>query len=161
MKTYRTMTILIEGHCDERGTVEYNLALGERRANAVFNYLVSLGIDASRMKKFMEREILEIVPLAYMRGRTLDHAFIILDEGQNTTAKQMKMFLTRMGNHSKIVVTGDTTQVDLPPGKKSGMIGVRKILRGIDGIAFIQMKRADIVRHPLVQDIVRAYEEKG
>ena len=118
-------------------------------------------MDYDQVRRSIEREVIEVVPLAYMRGRTLNRAFIILDEGQNTTVEQMKMFLTRMGEGSKIVVTGDTTQVDLPAGRKSGMIAVQKILRNIKGIAFIQLRRADIVRHPLVQEIVRAYEEKS
>ena len=118
-------------------------------------------MDYDQVKRAIEREVIEIVPLAYMRGRTLNRAFIILDEGQNTTKEQMKMFLTRMGEGSRIVVTGDTSQVDLPSGKKSGMIAVQRILRNVDGIAFITMRRADIVRHPLVSEIVRAYEEKG
>lgn len=118
-------------------------------------------MNYDQVRRSIEREVIEIVPLAYMRGRTLNRAFIILDEGQNTTKEQMKMFLTRMGDGSKIVVTGDTTQVDLPSGKQSGMIAVRKVLRGIGEIAFVQLHRADIVRHPLVSEIVRAYEEMG
>jgi phosphate starvation-inducible PhoH-like protein len=102
--------------------------------------------------------VVEICPLAYMRGRTLDEAFIILDEAQNTTSEQMKMFLTRMGAKSKIVVTGDITQIDLPPGKPSGLIEVRDLLKGIPGIAFSPLSKVDIVRHPLVQKIVDAYE---
>lgn len=118
-------------------------------------------MDYDQVHRSIEREVIEIVPLAYMRGRTLTRAFIILDEAQNTTMEQMKMFLTRMGEESKIVVTGDTTQIDLPAGKKSGMIAVQSILRGIEGIDFIQLHRSDIVRHALVQEIVRAYEKKG
>jgi phosphate starvation-inducible PhoH-like protein len=102
--------------------------------------------------------VIEICPLAYMRGRTLDEAFIILDEAQNTTSEQMKMFLTRMGRASKIVVTGDITQIDLPPGKPSGLIEVKELLKGIPGLAFAYLSKADIVRHPLVQKIVDAYE---
>ncbi|MCZ6602051.1 MAG: PhoH family protein [Planctomycetota bacterium] len=118
-------------------------------------------IEYEQVRRMIDREVIEVVPLAYMRGRTLNRAFIILDEAQNTTIEQMKMLLTRMGEGSKIVVTGDTTQVDLPQGKKSGMIAVQKILRGIPDIAFVQLRRSDIVRHALVQEIVRAYEEKG
>jgi phosphate starvation-inducible PhoH-like protein len=117
-------------------------------------------VDPGRMRKYVEKEIIEIVPLAYMRGRTLDHAFIILDEGQNSTAKQMKMFLTRMGNHSKIVVTGDITQIDLPQKVSSGLVEVRRILRGVRGVAFVELGKEDIVRHPIVQDIVEAFSER-
>jgi phosphate starvation-inducible protein PhoH and related proteins len=106
----------------------------------------------------LETEVIEVIPLAYMRGRTLNDAFIILDEGQNTTASQMKMFLTRMGMRSKMVVTGDITQVDLPPGMRSGLVDAWEKLQRIDRIAFHEMGRADIVRHRLVQEIVEAYE---
>ena len=105
-----------------------------------------------------ETDVIEIIPLAYMRGRTLNDAVIILDEAQNTTPTQMKMFLTRMGMRSKIIVTGDITQVDLPSGARSGLVDAWEKLAGIDGIEFHQMTRADIVRHRLVQDIVNAYE---
>ncbi len=108
--------------------------------------------------KYMERDLIEVVPLAYMRGRTLDHAFIILDEGQNCTHKQMKMFLTRLGASSKSVVTGDVSQVDLPGDEVSGMIGAMRILDGVAGIGFVRLSRRDIIRHRLVQDIVDAYE---
>jgi len=107
----------------------------------------------------MENDIIEIVPLAYMRGRTLNQAVILLDEGQNTTIPQMKMFLTRMGNGSKIIVTGDITQVDLPRQMRSGLIDAVHRLRDLDQIAIIYLNESDIVRHPLVQKIVRAYEE--
>ena len=115
-------------------------------------------LDYDQVKRFVEREIIEILPLAYMRGRTLNSAFIILDEGQNTSISQMKMFLTRMGSSSRIVVNGDITQVDLPEDTPSGLIHARKIIRDIPGIAWIEMQRADIVRHPLVKKIVEAYE---
>jgi phosphate starvation-inducible protein PhoH and related proteins len=110
-----------------------------------------------------ETDIIEIIPLAYMRGRTLNDAYIILDEAQNTTPTQMKMFLTRMGMRSKMVVTGDITQVDLAAGQKSGLVDAWEKLAGIDGVEFHQMTRSDIVRHRLVQDIVNAYEnaERG
>ncbi|NUN47692.1 MAG: PhoH family protein [Candidatus Brocadiae bacterium] len=117
-------------------------------------------LDTGQLKKLLDAEIVEIVPLAYMRGRTLDDAFIILDEAQNTTQEQMKMFLTRMGTGSKIVVTGDVTQVDLPTGKTSGLLEAQSILPPVGGIAFQYLTRADIVRHPLVQKIVDAYERK-
>lgn len=110
-------------------------------------------------QKLMERGQIEVAPLAYMRGRTLDNSFIILDEAQNTTKEQMKMFLTRMGYGSKAVITGDITQLDLPSGKKSGLITIRNILNRVQGIEFIDLDRNDVVRHPLVQRIIDAYEE--
>ena len=109
--------------------------------------------------KYMERQIIEIAPLAYMRGRTLDDSFIILDEAQNTTPEQMKMFLTRIGFNSKVVVTGDLSQTDLPEGKKSGLAEAVKILKDIDGIAIHQFSEKDVVRHKLVQKIIVAYEK--
>ena len=109
--------------------------------------------------RFMEKGVIEVAPLAYMRGRTLNDSFIILDEAQNTTAEQMKMFLTRLGFGSKIVVTGDVTQVDLPDGRgRSGLLAVRPILEGIEGLAFCDLASADVVRHRIVQDIVDAYD---
>ena len=107
----------------------------------------------------MERGTIEVAPLAYMRGRTLNHSFIILDEAQNSTAEQMFMFLTRLGHGSKAVVTGDITQIDLPPHKHSGLVEAHHALRSIEGIALIEFTRRDIVRHPLVQRIISAYEE--
>jgi phosphate starvation-inducible PhoH-like protein len=118
-----------------------------------------LGYD--QVRKYMENDLIEVAPLAYMRGRTLNDAFIILDEGQNTTVSQMKMFLTRMGNGSKIVVAGDATQVDLQHGTRSGLIDAVERLRGIKGVSFVELTGADIVRHRLVQDIVNAYEKGG
>ncbi len=118
-------------------------------------------LEFAEVTRYQENDIIEVVPLAYMRGRTLDNAFIILDEGQNTSVAQMKMFLTRMGRNSKIVVTGDVTQTDLPRGKESGLLDVRRRLSNVDGIAFCLLGRADIVRHPLVQKIVDAYEDDG
>ena len=103
--------------------------------------------------------MIEVAPLAYMRGRTLDDAFIILDEAQNTTPEQMKMFLTRMGFGSKMVVTGDITQIDLPEGKNSGLKDVQEILKGVPGIDFVYLSDRDVVRHELVQRIIKAYEE--
>ena len=116
-------------------------------------------LEAEQVKRYMANDIIEILPLAYMRGRTLNGACIILDEGQNATAAQMKMFLTRMGHGSKIVVTGDMTQVDLPRTIKSGLADAVHRLKGIDGIAIVHLDQADIVRNPLVQRIVEAYEE--
>lgn len=115
-------------------------------------------LDYDQVRRYSDREIIEIVPLAYMRGRTLNRAFIILDEAQNTTRSQMKMFLTRMGYESRIVVTGDVTQVDLPPGQPSGLLHARRILTGIPGIEWAELGAADIVRNPLVTKIVTAYE---
>jgi phosphate starvation-inducible PhoH-like protein len=112
-----------------------------------------------QVRTYTETNVIEIIPLAYMRGRTLNDAYIILDEAQNTTPTQMKMFLTRMGMRSKMVVTGDITQVDLQAGTKSGLVDAWEKLAGIDGIEFHQMTRSDIVRHRLVQDIVNAYDE--
>ncbi|MBQ1451412.1 MAG: PhoH family protein [Clostridia bacterium] len=113
---------------------------------------------ADGFQKQMERGVIEVAPLAYMRGRTLDESFIILDEAQNTTSEQMKMFLTRLGNGSKAVITGDVTQIDLPGGKKSGLVEVTKILKNIEGITTVKFDERDVVRHHLVQEIVKAYE---
>lgn len=111
--------------------------------------------------KLMERGTIEVAPLAYMRGRTLSNAFIILDEAQNTTREQMKMFLTRLGDNSKMVVTGDITQIDLPDGKKSGLEHAVSVLEGVDGISVVKLSDKDVVRNPLVMRIVRAYETNG
>jgi len=116
-------------------------------------------MEVDQANRMVERGEIEIVPLAYMRGRTLNDAFIILDEAQNATAEQMKMFLTRMGFRSKVVVTGDITQVDLPTDRPSGLIEVQSILGSIPGITFVYFTERDIVRHPLLQDIIRAYEQ--
>lgn len=115
-------------------------------------------LDVERVRRLLEREMIEIAPLAFMRGRTLAHSFAILDEAQNTTTEQMKMFLTRLGEGSTAVVTGDITQIDLPPGKVSGLIEARHVLRNTPGVAIIDLDRSDVVRHPLVQSIVDAYE---
>ena len=115
-------------------------------------------LSAERFLRYIEKNVIEIAPLAYMRGRTLNDSFIILDEAQNTTPEQMKMFLTRLGFGSKAVVTGDVTQIDLPSGKQSGLRQVRNILKGIDGISFFDLTSADVVRHEIVQKVVLAYE---
>ncbi len=115
-------------------------------------------MDMERANRLIERGDIEIAPLAFMRGRTLNDSFVILDEAQNATAEQMKMFLTRLGFHSKVVVTGDITQVDLPADRVSGLIEVKEILRDIDGIQFVYFDEKDVVRHRLVQDIIRAYD---
>jgi phosphate starvation-inducible PhoH-like protein len=115
-------------------------------------------VDYEKASALIERGTVEVAPLAFMRGRTLNDSFIILDEAQNTTAEQMKMFLTRLGYGSKAVVTGDVTQVDLPTGRGSGLIEVQKVLRGVEGVSFCAFSEVDVVRHPLVQEVVRAYD---
>ena len=116
-------------------------------------------LEIGQVKKYIENDLIEILPLAFMRGRTLNDSFIILDEAQNCTVKQMKTFLTRFGIRTKVVVTGDITQVDLPPGKKSGLIDVQERLKGVPGVDFVYLTRKDIVRHRLVRDIVEAYDD--
>jgi phosphate starvation-inducible protein PhoH and related proteins len=115
-------------------------------------------MDAGRAAQLVEQGVVEVAPLAFMRGRTLNDAFVILDEAQNATIEQMKMFLTRLGYNSKAVITGDVTQVDLPAGKASGLVHARNILRNVEGIAFSFFSEVDVVRHPLVQEVIRAYE---
>ncbi len=115
-------------------------------------------MEAERVSRLLERGTIEIAPLAFMRGRTLNDAFVILDEAQNTTSEQMKMFLTRLGFGSKAVVTGDVTQIDLPTGSRSGLVEAVKVVRDIDGISFIHFDERDVVRHKLVQQIVKAYD---
>ena len=116
-----------------------------------------LGVEQT--ERLIERGTIEIAPLAYMRGRTLDDAFVILDEAQNTTPEQMKMFLTRLGFGSKMVITGDVSQIDLPRGKESGLKVAEKILSKVNGISFIYLLQSDVVRHPLVQKIIDAYDK--
>lgn len=116
-------------------------------------------LGAENFQKYQERGSIEVAPLAYMRGRTLDDSFIILDEAQNTTPEQMKMFLTRLGFNSKMVVTGDITQIDLPAGKKSGLTKVMRILKNVDDIEICKFTQKDVVRHRLVQEIIKAYEK--
>jgi phosphate starvation-inducible protein PhoH and related proteins len=118
-------------------------------------------VDMERASRLLEKGIIEIAPLAFMRGRTLNDAFIILDEAQNTASEQMKMFLTRLGFSSKTVITGDVTQIDLPDKKSSGLVEIQTILKGIKGIQFVYFTGTDIVRHPLVQKIIKAYATKG
>jgi phosphate starvation-inducible PhoH-like protein len=115
-------------------------------------------LDVERVDRSLERGVIEIAPIAFMRGRTLNDAFVILDEAQNTTPEQMKMFLTRIGYNSKAVITGDITQIDLPFGKLSGLVEAEKVISGVEGISFIHFNERDVVRHALVQRIVRAYE---
>jgi len=118
-------------------------------------------LEPERVDKMLERNVIEVAPLAFMRGRTLNDAFIIMDEAQNTTSEQMKMFLTRMGNNAKAVITGDITQIDLPNPRKSGLVEAMNVLDGVDGIRFIRFEDGDVVRHQLVQRIIRAYEGFG
>lgn len=120
---------------------------------------ISTILDPMQLKKLLEYEIVEIVPLAYMRGRTLDTAFIILDEAQNATLDQLKMFLTRMGHHSRVVINGDITQIDLEQNKKSGLVELKRVLKDIEGVGFVTLDKSDIFRHPLVQKIVDAFEK--
>src|SRR3982074_1529645 len=115
-------------------------------------------VDYERVTKLLEKRVIEVAPLAFMRGRTLSDAFVILDEAQNTTSEQMKMFLTRIGFGSKAVITGDVTQIDLPTGKRSGLVEAERVLAGIDGIVFVCCSDKDVVRHKLVQMIIKAYE---
>jgi phosphate starvation-inducible PhoH-like protein len=117
-------------------------------------------MDFEKTVRLMERGVIEVAPLAFMRGRTLNDAFVILDEAQNTTSEQMKMFLTRLGYESKAVVTGDVTQIDLPADKTSGLVEALSLLRDVEGIGFMEFSERDVVRHPLVQSIIRAYERR-
>ena len=116
-------------------------------------------LDGDKIQRFLESGVIEIAPLAFMRGRTLNDAFIILDEAQNTTSEQMKMFLTRIGMHSKAVITGDVTQIDLPSGRGSGLVEARNILGAVEGLAFCYFNESDVVRHHLVRLIIKAYQE--
>ncbi|RLD98924.1 MAG: phosphate starvation-inducible protein PhoH [Aquificota bacterium] len=116
-------------------------------------------VDWSKAENFLEKGIIEVAPLAFMRGRTLNNSFVILDEAQNTTSEQMKMFLTRLGFNSKAVITGDVTQIDLPRDRVSGLVEAEEILKDVEGIRFIHFTEKDVVRHPLVQSIIKAYEE--
>ncbi len=118
-------------------------------------------LDAEKVRKMIEQGVVEIAPLAFMRGRTLNDSFIILDEAQNTTPEQMKMFLTRIGEGSKVVVTGDVTQIDLGPGRLSGLVHARDVVAGIEGVVFVDFDKRDVVRHALVRRIVHAYELHG
>ena len=118
-------------------------------------------MDIEKASRLLDRGVIEVAPLAFMRGRTLNNSFVILDEAQNTTIRQMKMFLTRLGFDSRAVVTGDITQMDLPPNEKSGLVHAREILSGIPGLHFSYFSERDVVRHPLVQDILRAYDREG
>jgi phosphate starvation-inducible PhoH-like protein len=118
-------------------------------------------IPPEKLKGMMEKRGIEVVPLAYMRGRTLNNAFVILDEAQNATTMQMKMFLTRLGANSRAIITGDITQIDLPKNVESGLVQAERILKGIDGLGFVYFDKADVVRHRLVKEIIKAYEDHG
>ena len=115
-------------------------------------------LDADKLERFVDKGIIEVAPLAFMRGRTLNDSFVILDEAQNTTSEQMKMFLTRLGFNSKAVITGDITQIDLPAGRRSGLVEALEVVGKIEGIAFVYFNERDVVRHNLVQQIIKAYE---
>jgi len=152
-----------------RPAVEAGESLGflpgdlERKVNPYLRPLYDALYDmvgVSQLERFVDRDMVEIVPLAYMRGRTLSNAFVVLDEAQNTTHEQMKMFLTRLGRESKTVITGDITQIDLSPGRTSGLVEAAEILGDTEGIAFVHLTKRDVVRHKLVQDIIGAYEVK-
>lgn len=118
-------------------------------------------VDLERVRRLIDREMIEVAPLAFMRGRTLSNAFAILDEAQNTTVEQMKMFLTRLGEGSRAVITGDITQIDLPRGTRSGLVEAQRILRNVPGIAIVNLGKSDVVRHPLVQSIIEAFEAEA
>ena len=116
-------------------------------------------LSPDQLQKYVDRKIIEIVPLGYMRGRTLNDAFVILDEAQNASALQMKMFLTRLGNRSRAIITGDVTQIDLPDHVQSGLVQIQNVLNGIEGIQFVYFDKTDVVRHRLVREIIDAYEK--
>ena len=118
-------------------------------------------LDPEKVSQYLERGVIEIAPLAYMRGRTLNDSFVILDEAQNTTSEQMKMFLTRLGFNSKAVITGDVTQIDLPDSRRSGLVEAIEIVGKIEGISMVYFDEHDVVRHSLVQRIIKAYDEHG
>ncbi len=175
-KTYLAMAMAVEALKKQevrriiltRPAVEAGEALGFLPGDLnekIFPYLRPLYdalhdmLDAEEVQSYMDKGVIEIAPLAYMRGRTLNHAFIILDEAQNTTAEQMFMFLTRLGADSRCVVTGDSTQIDLPLSKKSGLIEAMEALKNLPGIGFVHFKEQDVVRHELVQSIIRAYKQ--
>ena len=176
-KTYLAMAMAVRALVDKqikrivltRPAVEAGERLGflpgslEEKVNPYLRPLYdALGdmLDFDRSRRFIDQGVIEVAPLAFMRGRTLNDAFVILDEAQNASTEQMKMFLTRLGFGAQAVITGDITQSDLPSGSRSGLREARDLLQGIDGIAFAQFSDVDVVRHPLVQDIIRAYDRK-
>jgi phosphate starvation-inducible PhoH-like protein len=175
-KTYLAMAMAVQALKDEKASriiltrpaVEAGEALGFLPGDLyekIAPYLRPLHdalhdmLPAEEIQKHMERGTIEVAPLAYMRGRTLNHSFIILDEAQNSTTEQMFMFLTRLGHGSKAVITGDITQIDLPPHKRSGLVEAHHALKNVEGVAIIEFTKRDVVRHPLVQRIISAYEE--
>jgi phosphate starvation-inducible PhoH-like protein len=175
-KTYLAMAMAVQALKDEKASriiltrpaVEAGEALGFLPGDLyekIAPYLRPLHdalhdmLPAEEIQKHMERGTIEVAPLAYMRGRTLNHSFIILDEAQNSTTEQMFMFLTRLGHGSKAVITGDITQIDLPPQKRSGLVEAHHALKSVEGVAIVEFTKRDIVRHPLVQRIIAAYEE--
>jgi phosphate starvation-inducible PhoH-like protein len=177
-KTYLAMAVAVRALMDKaikriilaRPAVEAGEKLGflpgsmEEKVNPYLRPLYDALHDMmefERAQQLIEKGIIEVAPLAFMRGRTLNDSFVILDEAQNTTSEQMKMFLTRLGYNSKAVITGDVTQIDLPTGLRSGLNEAREILSGIAGIRFCYFTEIDVVRHPLVQEIIKAYEKKG
>ena len=137
----------------------YGVTIAFKDFNPMKGIMRSSWVGFETFQKLFEKQVIEVAPLAYMRGRTLDDAFIILDEAQNTTPEQMKMFLTRMGVGSKVVVTGDVTQIDLPDKVRSGLIDALHVLQDVEGIAQVRLTEKDVVRHRLVQQIVKAYEK--
>ena len=143
---------------EKRNTMQPVYALTAGLTNNAVKKAVAQALE--QVEKLLEKEVIEIAPLAYMRGRTLDNAFIILDEAQNTTRAQMKMFLTRMGFHSRIVITGDVTQIDLIKKRDSGLLNAKHLLSGIEGISFVELTSLDVVRNPLVQKIIERYEQE-
>jgi phosphate starvation-inducible protein PhoH and related proteins len=116
-------------------------------------------LDPEKVDRYLEKNVIEIAPIAFMRGRTLNDSFVILDEAQNTTSEQMKMFVTRLGFNSKAVITGDVTQIDLPSARRSGLLEAVDVLKGVEGLSFVYFDQADVVRHHLVQRIIQAYDE--
>ena len=143
-----------------RSPAQTNIFFFDANGQQILQLDIDVTMDTKALQKLIERNVIEIAPLAYMRGRTLNDAFVILDEAQNTTIEQMKMFLTRIGFGSTAVITGDLTQVDLPRGQKSGLRDAIEVLKGVDGLSFTLFTAQDVVRHPLVARIVRAYEAR-
>jgi phosphate starvation-inducible PhoH-like protein len=154
-KTYLAMALAVSALSDRQVG---RIILTRPAVRPLFDALYDM-LDADRLAAYMEKGIIEVAPLAFMRGRTLNDSFVILDEAQNTTSEQMKMFLTRLGYGSKAVITGDITQIDLPPGKTSGLVEAMKVVSRIEGISFVHFDERDVVRHKLIQQIVKAYEK--
>ena len=155
----------LEKYCAEYNSLKEEVIIDIIKGDKIDPYLQPLYdalqdmIPAAKLKEYMELNIIQIAPLAFMRGRTLNDAVVILDEAQNTTTQQIKMFLTRMGMNTKMIVTGDMTQIDLPASQTSGLVQALRILKGVKGISFVELNKKDIVRHKLVERIVDAYEK--